>query len=78
MAQTAQSLVACNPAGVLFIPADISKPIRQPPPVSPSPPTSDARCSCVAVPYDEDDANTGSVGCVTKYANAHFSSTFSS
>ena len=58
MAQTAASIVACNPASVLFIPADIQSPI-----------------SSVAVPYDEDDANSGSVGCVTKFANAHFSAT---
>jgi O-acetyl-ADP-ribose deacetylase (regulator of RNase III) len=57
-AETASSVVAFNPANVLFIPADTRTPI-----------------SSVAVPYDEDAADSGSVGCVTKIANAHFSAT---
>lgn len=34
--------------------------------------------SCVAIPYTDDDPDSGAVGCVTKFANAHFSSTFNS
>ena len=59
MQETAGCCVACNPVSVIFIPADAS-----------------AAISSIAVSYADDDADLGgAVGCVTKFANAHFAGT---
>ncbi len=34
-----------------------------------------APISTVAISYDDDDPDSGAIGCVTKFANAHFSGT---
>jgi hypothetical protein len=34
-----------------------------------------APITSIAIPYSDDDPDTGAVGCVTKFANAHFSGT---